>query len=422
MTGILGIITEYNPFHYGHLYHLQKAKEISRSDTVICIMSGNFVQRGNLALLDKWARTKMALVNGVDLVIELPLIYGIRSAEYFAEGSVKILDDTGIVNKLVFGSEAGDIAPLKKASQFLQNEDKYFKDRLQIYLSKGLSFPQARSMALRDYLNYLPQDKGKFPHALEKTLIEPNNILGIEYLKALEKYNSTIEAHTIKRRGSNYHEEELKEIASATAIRKKIYQDGFSAIKNHLPLKSYEIIADNFKKGKLPIKDKYFSMMILANLRQKTPHDLCRFAEIENGLENRIIEQAHHSGSLNELIDNIKTRAYTRTRIQRNLLHIFFGIKKNDFQLLDEKGPQYIRVLGVRKEKADLLSKLNTNSKIPVIINPAQYIQDIEPDSKNPLIKSLSYDIIASDIYSLLYKDPAHRQGRLDFTKPLIKI
>ncbi|MEJ6952155.1 nucleotidyltransferase [Natronospora cellulosivora (SeqCode)] len=419
---ILGIITEYNPFHYGHLYHLQKAKEISNSDTIICIMNGNFVQRGKLALLDKWSRTKMALANGVDMVIELPLIYGIRSAEYFAEGSIKILNDTGIVNKLVFGSETGNINPLKEASKLLKTEDAYFQQRLQKYLSTGKSFPHARAMALKDYLNYLPYDKKLIIQELEKTLNEPNNILGIEYLKALDKYNSKIEAYTIKREGSGYHEQELQEISSATAIRKKIYENGFSSIKNYLPEESYQIIAEDFQNKKLAINKEYFSMMLLANLRQRNSDNLREFAEIENGLENRIVDQVHKSASLQDLIDKIKTKAFTRTRIQRNLLHIFFNIKEVDFKELDSHGPQYIRVLGIKKTRKDLLSKISKKSQIPVVINPSQYMKEVSPNNKDPLIKSLSYDIIASDIYSLLYKDPKYRNGHLDFTMPLIKV
>ncbi|MFW5981318.1 MAG: nucleotidyltransferase [bacterium] len=419
---ILGIITEYNPFHYGHLYHLHKGKEISNSDTVICIMNGNFVQRGKLAFMDKWSRTKMALANGVDLVIELPLIYGIRSAEYFSDGAIQLLEASGIVKKLVFGSEAGDISLLKKASQILKEEDQYFQDRLQNYLTTGKSFPHARSLALKDFLHYQAEENEMLIEELEKTLMEPNNILGIEYLKSLEKIKSKIEPFTIQRKGSAYHQQNLDQIASATAIRKKIQQEGYPAVKEYLPEESYKIIQEEFQKNKIELIQDHFSMMMLANLRKRNPEELLQFAEIENGLENRILEQAQLSANLSELLENIKTKAFTQTRIQRNLLHIFFDIKKSDFQELDKHGPQYIRVLGVKKGSENLLSKLDKEASLPVVINPAQFIQDINPASKNPLIKSLSYDIIASDIYSLLYKDTKLRQGRKDFSHPLIKI
>ena len=418
----VAIITEYNPFHYGHLYHLHKSKEISNSQTVICIMNGNFVQRGKVALMDKWSKTRMALANGVDLVIELPLVYGIRSAEYFASGAVEILNATGLVDNLVFGSESGNILPLQEASKILKIEDQYFQTRLQKYLSTGKSFPHARDLALNDYLSYQPEKYASSKEEILNTLAEPNNILGIEYLKALEKYNSAITPYTIKRKGSGYHEQELKKIASATAIRKKIYEDSYKSIKKYLPETSYQIIAKDFKDNKLAVNLDYFSMMLLADLRKKNLNDLLQFAEIENGLENRILNEAHKSANLSDLLNNIKTKAYTRTRIQRNLLHIFFGIKEKDFKEIDAYGAQYIRVLGVKKKRIDLLSKLNKKSKLPVILNPSEYMQEIAVNSNDPLRKSLSYDIMASDIYSLLYKDPSYRKGHLDFTTPLIKV
>ena len=197
----VGIIAEFNPLHNGHKYLLDEAKRLSGADFCIVVMSGNFVQRGSPALLDKYTRTQMALLNGVDLVIELPVIYATASAEYFARGAVRLLDKLGVVDIITFGSECGNIELLKKAATELTEETPDFKKNLQDNLKKGLSFPKARSQAIGK------QGDGS----------EPNNILGIEYIKALNYWDSSITPTTIERKGSGYHDEQM---ASATAIRK----------------------------------------------------------------------------------------------------------------------------------------------------------------------------------------------------------
>jgi len=418
----LGIITEYNPFHYGHLYHIEKSKEMTNSDTVICIMNGNFVQRGEAAMIDKWTRTKMALASGVDLVIELPLVYGIRSAEFFSFGAVSLLEKCGIVDSLVFGSESGDITPLKEAANILGNENSYFKTRLQKHLIKGLPFPKARENTIKEYLSVNPNHTTCNTNCLLQILAEPNNILGIEYLKALEKIKSNIKPFTIKRSGSSYHSKNLdNQIASATAIREKIHLDGLDSVRNNVPETTYSYLNNEIDRNNIPVDFNLLGMMILSTIRKLNTNQLKEFSELDNGLENRIYNEAHNSANIEELISNIKTKALTMTRIKRNLLHIFFNIKEKDFKIIDEKGPQYIRVLGIKKERGDLLSKLNKRSSSEVIINPAKHLKEINPESNNPLIKSLSLDILATDIYSLLYKNPTKRQGHKDFTTPFIK-
>lgn len=434
----LGIITEYNPFHYGHLYHLKKSKEICNCDTVICVMNGNFMQRGLPAIIDKWSRTRMALASGVDMVIELPLVYGIRSAEYFSRGAISLLEATGLVDYLVFGSEVGDITPLKETANLLNNENKYFQIRLKKYLEKGFHFPRARELALKDYLNSKSSiNQGK----IIKVLTEPNNILGIEYIKALQQIGSRIKPLTIKRIGSSYHTQELKnnignhiqtikehdfidinKIASASAIRKNIYQNKLKFIKKYLPSVAFDILNEEIKQDKIPINFNMMAILIISTIRKMNLEELAEYAEISQGLNNRIYEAAHKAGDLEGLVDSIKTKAYTRTRIQRNLLHILFNIKDVDFKSLDKKGPQYLRVLGVRKEKEYLLSKISKSTSLKLVINPSSYLSEINFGSSNLLIKSLSYDIMATDIYSLLSKNPVSRQGHQDFTTPIIKI
>ncbi|MFW6036019.1 MAG: nucleotidyltransferase [Halothermotrichaceae bacterium] len=418
---ILGIITEYNPFHYGHLYHLKKAREVSQSDAVICIMNGNFMQRGLPAILNKWARAEMAVKNGVDIVIELPLVYGIRSAEYFAYGAVSLLQSTNITDFLVFGSEVGQTRPLIEIAEILLKEAPYLKQRLKHYLNLGQPFPKARELSIKDYLTIKDKQYNINKNDLLAIIGEPNNILGIEYIKALLKLKSKIKPLTITRKGSNYHEQILEKgkIASATAIREQIISNGLESVNQFLPESTKNILD---KKNKtIPPQLDNLGLMILSRLRKLTAEDLLKFAEIDNGIENRITETSRKTGTLAGLIDKIKTKAFTRTRIQRNLLHILFNIKKNDFELLDKYGCQYLRVLAIGKNGAKILSKLNKKADIPVIVNPSEQLSDIKPASKNPLIKSLSYDIMASDIYTLLSPDTKSRKARLDFIKPIIK-
>ncbi|NLJ83616.1 MAG: nucleotidyltransferase [Halanaerobiaceae bacterium] len=420
--GTVAVISEYNPFHNGHLYHLKKAREISKADSLIVIMNGNFVQRGEPALLDKWNRTRMALAGGADLVIELPLVYGIRSAEYFARGAVGILDKSNIVDSIVFGSELGKIEPLQEIARILIDKKRELQEKIQEELAGGKSFPLAREAALQSYLQANPDLASFSASELLEIISEPNNILAIEYLKSLRELTSAITPYTIKRIGSGYHDKKTEgKYASATAIRELVYRGELDNIKTYLPEEPYHVLIKAIEKGQAPAELEHFSLLLIASIRKFNTKELEKFAELDNGLERRVYREAHRTTDFKNLVRKIKTKAYTWTRIQRNLLHIFFDIKEEDFRLLDRYGPQYIRVLGVRKERTDLLSKLNKKAGLPVIINPAEFLREIDLESQDPLLKSLSYDILASDIYSLLYKNPACRQGNLDFTKALIK-
>lgn len=220
------LITEYNPFHNGHLYHLKKSKEITNSENIIVIMNGSFSQRAEAAIINKWSRTKQALNCGADLVIELPMVFGIRSAEYFAHFSVKTLQKSQIVDTIVFGSESGDIDLLKAIAAAFNNENEVFKTKLLNYLNNGYNYPTARRQALLDSSHLYPQLNKYEQKDLKKTLENPNNILGIEYLKSLNKLNSAIEAKTIQRIGPAYYSNQVqKSIGSATLIRKIIQSE-----------------------------------------------------------------------------------------------------------------------------------------------------------------------------------------------------
>ena len=436
MNSVTGIITEYNPFHNGHLYHLNQAKKKGESDYIICVMNGNFTQRGLPALTDKWSRTKMALASGVDLVIELPLIYGIRSAEYFADGSVQLLSKTGIVQNIVFGSEAGDIRPLTLIAEILSKEPSDYKNDLQHHLKQGDSFPAAREKALISYIQNHTPDYAKFFSNIDnsdgdnkkalakivKIISSPNNILGIEYIKSLIENDLSITPLTIKRVHNNYHSLNTDtKYASATAIRGLINQGKMSKSKSLLPNYCYQLLKNEIESGKIPLLTKNLGMMILGKIRQMTVDELSTYSEINNGLENRYKEAAHKAGTINQLIDQVIAKSITRTRIQRNLLHILFGLNQNEFLEMDKTGPSYLRILGFSKRSEKLLSYLKEKAVLPMIIQPANYIEEPNTDSEDPLKKQLSYDILAGEIYSLLYKSPDHRSGKQDFYQQVVK-
>ena len=409
---LLGIITEYNPFHNGHLYHLKKSREKVAADGIICIMNGNFVQRGFPALLE----------NGVDLVIELPLIYGIRSAEYFALGAIQLLSATRLVDSLVFGSESGQIDYLFTIARVLSRESPYFQQQIKTHLTKGLSFPRARELALIDLLrvdtNYREEEIVK----IKDIIGEPNNILGIEYIKAILQTSTKIKPVTIKRSSKNYHQKELiGKYASATAIREKIAQNQLLQVKAYLPPNSWNILYEAAEQGKIVTGNSSLGIMVLARLRQMKTEEVKAYHEIDHGLENRISKAAHYAGDLYQLITQIKSKAFTWTRVQRNLLHILFGLTAKEFKQMTGNGIQYLRVLGFNKNGEKILAELSRRASVPIIVQPADFLNELNLNHPDPLLKSLSYDLLASDLYTLCYPELSARKGHLDFSMPIIK-
>ena len=417
---VLGLVVEYNPFHNGHLYHIKEAKKITGAKYVVCVMSGNFVQRGGPAIINKWARAKAALLSGVDLVIELPVVYALSSAEYFAYGAVKILNDIGIVDYLCFGSESGEIKPLDDIAHILYDEPLLYKSLLKNELKKGLSYPVARNQALMKYFH----EKKDFYPDIDSLLNKSNNIIGIEYLKALKRLNSDIIPVTIKRINNNYNTEDITgNISSATAIRKHLLALENSSLQNvldtTLPKFSYNILNKEFFSGRGPVIDSCFYHIISAQIRKMNIDHLKEIVYISEGLENRIKNAADSSGTYSELIDKICTKRYTTTRIQRILMSIMIGITScdiNNFNL--HFGPQYARVLGFNESGKFLMSLIKKNSIIPLILKTADFI-----NSCNPLFKKmLELECISTDLYVLGYKNPKYRKAGQEFTQNIIKI
>lgn len=374
-----GIIAEYNPFHKGHKYHIDSTIKTAKDD-VIAIISGNFVQRGEPAMLNKHIRTKMALLNGVSLVLELPVEYATGSADIFAFGAVNILNDCGIVNKLSFGSEEGRTDIFENVADILNNEPKLFKEYIKDSLNEGMSYPSARNIALEKYTGQSLEFMNK-----------PNNILALEYIRQLKKIKSNIKPITVERIVSNYNSNELSgEISSASAIRTAILNNDYTALKA-VPENSIDVI----KGIKIPVIND-FTPILSYILRTKTAEEIAEFADVTEGLENRILNTEYES--ISQLAENIKTKRYTYSKIQKALIHILLGIKKVD-QL---KKPQYIRVLGFRKDKKYLLSKMTEMAKIPVVIN----VKENE--------YFLKKEILATDIYNIplnIKKGQEYRNG-----------
>ena len=427
---VLGIITEYNPFHNGHKIHLEKSLAKSNADATICVMSGPFLQRGTAAIVDHWARTKMALELGVDLVIQLPVSYSTRSAEYFAYGSVKLLEAANIVDSLCFGSELGTIKPLEFLGQLLAQEPKELSKLIQKELKTGASYPQARAKAI---LNYLEDNRINlnFPkQQLTQILNNSNNILGLEYIKALTRLNSSITPLTIQRQGADYNSKSLEEISSATALREKIkfnYQQGKPLInerlKNNLPHKTIEILEQEFSAHKGPIFTADFETQLLTLLRRISTAKLQEYEGVTGGLENRIKAAAQQACSWSELIDNIKTKRFTQTRIQRILTHLLLNLTKKDLEAFDQaEGPLYFRILGFNQQGKKLLHKIKNYGELPLISKVANYFKS-SYQPQNKLQKMLSYDLKANNLYCLAAKNKKHRQGNIDYRqRPIINL
>jgi predicted nucleotidyltransferase len=410
---VLGIISEYNPLHSGHIYHINASREKTSATHTLCVMSGQFVQRGEPAIADKWARTRMALNAGIDLVLELPVVFSCASAEIFAYGAVRTLHNTGVVDFLSFGSEQGEIGSLWRIASVLYEEPYEFKILLKQFLDEGLSFPAAREKALNSYLRELP----------ENIMDQSNNILAIEYLKALMHFRSSIQPITIKRRGSSYNNTEMaSSFSSATAIRNMIHSDnslsGLSLI-NNLPPATYEILSECFNKKRGPVFSDHFSDIILHLIRRVAPDYLRQVPDVNEGLENRLRTCALRFGKLSDFIEAASTSRYPSARIKRIAVNLLLGITKNKLQkIIENESCGYLRVLGFNSKGLELLKKIKTSASYPVIAKVSNYRNQLS----GLAVRMFEYDINATNAYVMAYSDPNGRTGDQDFTTPVVQV
>jgi len=384
---ITGIITEYNPFHKGHEYHLNSSIKDTKSDGTICIMSGNFVQRGGPAIVDKFERAKIAVLNGVDLVIELPTFYAVSSAEYFAKGAVSILNKLGIVNNLYFGSEIGNVEPLIKISEILIKEPYEFKNNLKYNLDLGFPYIKAREIALKSFF-----EKDNTIN-IESILNNSNNILGIEYIKALINLNSEIKPITLKREGSSYNEKNLNiNFSSATSIRENIKNNNtLDGLYNHLTEKTFDSFSHLHNNGyKFSFEDDMYNYIKYRIISNNILYE--NLKEVVEGLDRKLYKEIMLSTSYHDLILRVKSKRYTYTKISRILTQIFLSLDfyNSDELLKDEY--LYARVLAFNPKGRDILRILKNTSSIPIITK-------VQKNNSNPL---LSFDINATRAYSIL--------------------
>lgn len=388
MNRILTIISEYNPFHLGHQYHLDESIQKTEPSYKIAIISGNFVQRGEPSLIDKWKKTKIALEAGFDMVVELPTIYAISSAENFALGGIKIANQLK-TTYLSFGSENGNIEILRELTNLIEKNNEVYSNEIKSLVSKGNSYPKAQELAIYKLF-------GK----KYSSLCTPNNILGFEYIKNLKNTKSNIIPITIKRNNS---------YKSATEIRELVLLD--KPYKQYIPSYTYNEINNN---ENLVQTLKSFEKEIFYKLRTMTEKDFQKVPDIPENMYTKIITASGTCNDISVLLEKLKNKSITAARIKRFLLYILLDISKNDIEISKSIKP-YIHVLGINKKSKKLLSEISKNN------NVITSLKDFEKQTKNKkLLRLLEIDKNASNIYTLAYKNDS--KSNLDYTQKLITI
>lgn len=444
-----GIIAEYNPFHKGHAYHIEQTRNITGADYVIGIMSGDFVQRGTPAIIDKYQRTISALSCGCDLVLELPCIYSTSSAEFFASGAVLLLDSLGICDFLSFGSEKGSLTELSAIAEILAEEPDAYQTLLKSELKKGSSYPKARQDALFAYCE--TASNCQFYNNFWNCLKEPNNILALEYLKALKKWDCNMVPITVSRKNTSYHDKKLyEEISSATAIRhwlssqkKKDPQSSLEPLSYTVPSASYEVLERAYKADTMLDLDDltpYLHTALLQNIAsddyfhtapsRNASNEICphtassrntfnrKILDLDEELFNRLKKLPWTGLSFLEIADQLKSRKFTSTRIQRGLLHLILSLREEDFMNQFQKNPApYVKILGFRKQSTPLLKAIKANSSIPVITKAA--------NAKKLLPASASWafqmDVQARLLYqSMVFQKSGHKLPGVFSCSPVI--
>ena len=413
---VLGIVAEYNPFHNGHLHLIKEAKQIDSFNAVLCVMSGNFLQRGEPAICNKWARAEMALKSGADLVIELPFCFSVRSAYYFAQGALKLLQQTAVVTHLAFGAEYSNMQVLSSIADLLANEPIAYSRLVKENLATGKSFPLARSLALQQYM-------GKRSAELQKILPGSNNILAIEYLRVIKEEGLPFTPVLIQRKGSSYHDTELSPYASATAIRQSLLAShGLNELSESLPQDSLSILQREISAGRCPVSLGTLERTVLFKLRTMSLQDLSDIYEISEGLESRFKEAANYSGTIEQLLKTVKSKRYSFTRIKRTLMYILFALTTEQVKRFDQHGPLYFHILGFSSKGQKILQEMKINSQIPILSRGKDMKKARDDHPGTVLEKMIDLDVLATDIYTLLYPNPLERQAGKDFTTSPLRV
>lgn len=404
---VVGIIAEFNPFHNGHKYLIKKAKEITKADYVIVVMSGSFTQNGNIAIYDKFKRAKVAVKNGADLVIELPTIYSISSSEYFATGAISLLKKLGIIDYLVFGSESGDIEKILEIANVEYENKVQILEKTKEEMKKGITFALAHENALKSY----------FADNDIEEIKKSNNILAIEYLKAIKRLNLNITPFTIKREGNLLNDKSLNKennFSSATSIREYLYNNKDincdntdnkdNTLKEYIPQSMYEVMLNS----KAISNEDIYTILKFSILDR---NNLKNINGINEGIENKILAEINTSKSYNDFIHNVKSKRYTLAAIKRMLLNIILNITKSDFDRLYLK-TNYAHILSMSECGKKLLSQISKISDITVITKLNEKIINKMNDIDK---KSLKIDLYASNIHSIILNENINK----DYTNRL---
>lgn len=406
----VGIIAEYNPFHNGHRWHAVQAKARSGCLYSVAVVSGQFTQRGEPAAFDKWKRAAMAVKGGIDLVIELPAGFAVRSAQYFATGGVRLLNSLGVITHLAFGAEnAATDALLQAADTHDDTMGPLIRDRM----SQGMTYAAALAECLSS------SDKHY------EILSQPNNILAVEYLRAIRRFAPSLTPVIIPRMHSHYHDTDVvSPFASATAVRRALTEKNNEAIAKALPSASIDDICSLMDQGYGPVQYESLEQLILYKLRSSTLEQLAGLPDIAEGLHHKMASAALAATTLEQWLTHVKSKRYTRTRLQRALIHLILGMTKDTTNSFDESGPLYARVLAFNAAGRKILKQAQIQTSIPIITKMSHYLTTKQRSSDNltPLQTMLSIDSFASDFYSLGIPNSRWRSGAADFRQSPVYI
>ena len=402
---IAAIITEYNPFHNGHKYQIDRTRELLGEDTaIIAIMSGNYTQRGEIAVADKTVRAKAAVLSGVDLVLELPFPFSMSSAEFFAKSGVRIAERLGIVDYLVFGSESGDIELLTSIAKNMSSDE--FKKKTDELTdsdeAKNLGYPEIVELAY----------KSLYSSEIGTNFFTPNNILALEYIKALLLENSSIIPLTIKREGADYNDGVIEDTRyqSATAIRGIIYRNDISAF-DYVPESAKNVYLSELKSHKLPTDQSLLDTAVIAHLRLNPPDASIDFHDAAGGLYNRLYAKSLEARSISSLIEMTETKKYTKARIRRAIFNSYFGVTSSVVREL----PRFTQVLAASTVGRSLLKRIKRMSDFPVITKPSAY-----RTYGDAVIAQKELSCRADSVFALTQKEPNSGSFALTFT-PYVK-
>ncbi len=436
----VGIIAEYNPFHNGHQFHIEAAKRLTGAERVVVIMSSDFVQRGEPAVIDQYARTRMALENGADAVFELPHYYALGSAEYFAMGAISMLDKLGIIDAVCFGSECGSIGKLREIAEVLLEEPVLYQNELKKALKKGLTYPAASAAAISHYFH---------DDSIAEIIAQPNNILGIYYMKALLKRGSSIRPYTLLRHGSHYLDDVLMDdglmddalmdnvlstsepgtsakadghtamLSSALSIRTALETNSSLAeVAPHIPQNVCQLLSEQMNST-FPMNSNDFSTMLGYQLLSEYKHGFTDYVNVSESLSDRIQNEFHRFTSFQSFCELLKTKDFTYARISRCLMHILLNMKNETLaDYIRNDYIAYARLLGFRQTSVELLSRIKANASLTLIGKLA--------DAKNILspmaLSMLEEDVYASHVYQIAvaskFKTPYHNE----YTRQIIKL